>query len=184
MRFKNIQNLMDITKPKQLPVCVCCQEYSLPDKRIKTQCSHFFCSDCLVDLVRKSLRDESLFPPRCCTDLIKVSDAEDLIGPALIRQYEERMVEFQDPNKTYCSDSTCSKYIPPKSTKASSRIVCKCKCGTKTCRRCKQKAHGTFSSCVRHFDKLLQEMASRKGWKQCPGCSNLVELNTGCDHMM
>jgi hypothetical protein len=182
-RIQRIQSLMRNQYTKPLPLCVCCREYSLPDERIKVQCSHIFCRGCLVDLVEISLRDESLFPPRCCTKPIQVSDAEDLIGSDLVRHYEERMVEFQDPDKTYCSDPTCSKYIPPQSAKDPSSTVCKCECGKRTCRKCKQKSHGNFKSCVRHFDKMLEQMARNKGWKQCPGCSTLVELDRGCYHI-
>lgn len=185
-RIEKLRDSMDCSKPKQRPECVCCLEHPLPNERINMRCSHFLCSGCLINLVKVSLRDEAMFPPRCCNNTIKVSDAEDLIGLELALRYEKHLVEFEDPDKTYCSDPACSRYISPKKTSGSGgiaeSIMCKCKCGITTCKRCKQKAHG-FGDCVRHFDKLLDDLAKIEGWQRCPSCSRLIEREKGCDHI-
>ena len=41
--------------------------------------------------------------------------------------------------------------------------------------------HPAIDSIIAQDDKTLADGA---GWKQCPGCRNLVERTDGCDHMM
>ncbi|CAG8348539.1 unnamed protein product [Penicillium salamii] len=166
-----------------LPGCVCCQENFPAGEMVQAQCSHFYCSECLTDLFQKSLHDDSLCPLQCCAKQIKVADAKNLIGHTLIAKYEYRLAEILDPDKTYCSDPICSQYIPPKKS-GSHRVVCKCKCGVETCRRCKQKAHGDSEDCARYFDRLLEDLATTEGWKRCPECSRLIELEKGCFHII
>ncbi|KAJ5354535.1 hypothetical protein N7541_005579 [Penicillium brevicompactum] len=137
---------------------------------------------CVTALFEGALRDESLCPPQCCTTPITLEDAEEFIDHKLATKYRKRVVELLDPDRTYCSEPTCSRYIPQKSTR-SHRVVCQCKCGAQTCRKCKQKAHGELGDCVRHFDSLLENLAKVKGWKRCPNCSRLTELSLGCFHI-
>lgn len=163
--------------------CVCCQE-SFPKRQIvEFECYNRYCKECLILLVKKSLHDESLFPPRCCTHRISITAVKETIGPILVQKYAQRLVEFQDPDKTYCSEPTCSRYIPPKQINGKNTMVCRCKCGRRTCRKCKQKAHGELDDCVRHFDGLLEDLAKCQGWKRCLECYRMIELNKGCYHI-
>lgn len=167
---------------EQSSECVCCQTQYPPSEMIEAKCCHFYCNTCLTALFERSLHDDSFCPPRCCTTSITLQDAEGFISHKLVAKYERRVEELLDPDKTYCSDPTCSRYIPQNTTK-SHRAVCKCKCGVKTCRKCKQKAHGLLDNCVRHFDSLLENLAKVEGWKRCPHCSRLTELEKGCYHI-
>lgn len=180
--LEEIEDKASILNNNTRPECACCQERYSPRKVIRAECSHFYCTDCLTLLLKKSLLGDSLFPPRCCESPIKVEDTNGLIDPELADAFEKRMVEFQDPDKTYCSVQTCSRYLPPARTQRQ-RDVGKCRCGEKTCRRCKQKAHEATANCVHHFDNLLENLAKREGWKHCIRCSQLIELNRGCRHI-
>lgn len=157
--------------------CVSCNDPGDEIAVIQAPCSHHYCVDCLVQLVTQSIIDESLFPPRCCRMTLPLSIISVLIGPDLTRQYEEKSIERADPERTYCSNKTCSSYILPGCV---SGFVGTCRqCETKTCMICKDEAHN--GNCQTAVDDLL-DIAGEKGWQQCI-CGHLVELNTGCNHM-
>ena len=47
--------------------CVPCQD-RYPEEEVYEglPCNHAYCVHCLYDLFQRSLKDEELFPPRCC----------------------------------------------------------------------------------------------------------------------
>ncbi|KAJ5499180.1 hypothetical protein N7453_008231 [Penicillium expansum] len=175
--IENAINLTDSPEPEIWRECVSCRDDQLQDDMIKTKCSHFYCKACLVRLFQNSLRDESLFPPQCCNKPIAAS--EKMLGSALVQKHREKAIEVKDPDRTYCADSKCARYLPP--TAARNR-VCKCVgCGVRTCRKCKKRAHQ--GTCVYKLDALLEELANSKEWQRCSNCSRLIELVTGCYHI-
>lgn len=46
--------------------CAACQEHVRFFDTARVPCSHEYCRECLQDLFRASMTDDSLFPPRCC----------------------------------------------------------------------------------------------------------------------
>lgn len=177
----SLETAIDLTESTISEVwreCVSCREDQVLSDMIKTQCSHFYCKTCLIRMFTDSLRDESIFPPRCCQK--PIAPSEKLIGATLAQKHKEKAVELRDPDRTYCFDPKCSRYLPHNSTR---NKHCKCKvCGKHTCRKCKKRAHD--GPCVYECDALLEKLAKRKGWQRCSKCSRLIELRTGCYHMM
>jgi hypothetical protein len=175
--LENAINLDDSPESEMWRECVSCRDDQLQDDMIKTKCSHFFCKACLIRLFTDSLRDESLFPPRCCHRSIAAS--KKIIGPELVQKHKEKAIELSDPDKTYCCNVKCAKYLPRNTTRNG---VCKCaSCGVRTCRKCKKHAH--VGKCVYKLDALLEELAECKKWQRCSNCSRLIELSTGCNHI-
>lgn len=158
-------------------VCVSCNDADDQIDIIQAPCSHHYCAVCLVQLVEQSILDESLFPPRCCRMTLPLSIISVLIGPDLTRRYEEKCIERADPEKTYCSNKTCSSYILPDRV---SGYVGTCeKCQAKTCTICKRESHK--GRCRTEEDDLL-DVAAQQNWQRCR-CGHVVELNTGCNHI-
>lgn len=178
MRSIKVLGLAD----SQPEVCTSCREVC--SEIFKTQCSHFYCKNCLIRMVTKSLQDESLFPPQCCHNPIKGSGMKKMIGAALVQEQKKRATELSDPDRTYCSDLTCSRYISP-TTKFwpafISNTVGTCKCGVCTCRKCKRGAHG--GRCLSQLDKSLEKLMKRKRWQRCTKCGRVIELQEGCPHI-
>lgn len=58
--------------PPETRECIACTDRFPPAALLRSPCSHEYCRECLVGLVQSSLRDESLFPPRCCTQPIPI----------------------------------------------------------------------------------------------------------------
>ena len=179
MRSIKILNPAESSQPE---TCTSCRENC--SETFKTQCSHFYCKDCLIRMVTKSLQDESMFPPQCCHKPIEGSDMKKMIGSALVQEQKKRATELNDPDRTYCSDLTCSRYISPTIgfwPAFTSKMVGTCRCGIQTCRKCKESAHR--GKCLAPLDKSLEKLIKRKKWKRCKKCGRIIELNEGCAHI-
>lgn len=148
----------------------------------KVPCGHFYGSDCLLDLFRSAMTDESLFPPRCCKQEIPLALIRTHMKTMDLTHYEEKAHEFSTPVRLYCSDKACSRFLGPRSDTVSS-VFCP-SCDKSTCARCTNAAHSLLIPCS--DDAAAQELLAlgrEHGWQRCPGCRTLVELNLGCYHM-
>ncbi|KAK3345570.1 hypothetical protein B0H65DRAFT_425427, partial [Neurospora tetraspora] len=161
--------------------CVICRDHFRSDEVATVPCHHDYCRPCLVSLFTAAMTDESLFPPRCCSKPINLDQCRFLLGPQLVGRFLAKKLEFETPNRTYCSQPTCSFFIPPLFIR---QDVATCvKCGHKTCGLCRGQAH-TGTDCP--GDPAAQEvlaMAEREGWKRCHSCKRMVELKYGCNHI-
>ncbi|KAF5532505.1 IBR finger domain-containing protein [Fusarium napiforme] len=86
--------------------CIACNDEFPPLALSQSPCSHEYCRVCLVGLVRSSLQDESLFPPKCCGPAIPVKQSR-WFSPQLVGQFQAKKLEFDTPNRTYCSEPSC-----------------------------------------------------------------------------
>ncbi|KAI8722998.1 RING-type domain-containing protein [Fusarium sp. LHS14.1] len=159
--------------------CIACTERFATSSLTRSPCSHHYCRECIINLVTSSLHEESLFPPRCCGINIPIETGL-LLSPALLGQFQAKKLEFDTPNRTYCSDSSCSTFVPPAFIKGG---VAHCpKCSQTTCVHCKEPSHEGVCSSDSASQQVL-ELAKQNGWQQCKACKRVVELNTGCYHI-
>ncbi|KAM0233003.1 hypothetical protein ACHAPO_007468 [Fusarium lateritium] len=118
--------------------CVACRDQFPPLALSRSPCSHEYCRECLVGLVRSSLQDESLFPPRCCRQTIPVNTGR-WFSPELVGRYKAKKMEYETTNRIYCSEPTCSTFVPPAFI---SGEIAQCpRCSRKTCTHCKGQQH-------------------------------------------
>ncbi|RDL37534.1 uncharacterized protein BP5553_04967 [Venustampulla echinocandica] len=160
--------------------CIVCGEDVQFFDVVRVPCGHEYCCGCLHQLFKASLTDDSLFPPRCCRQPVASSILRVFLPADLLYQYEEKKIEHETPNRTYCSNASCSAFIKAENI-ADERASCRV-CSCITCTICKAKAHR--GDCP--ADTTLQEMllvADANGWKRCFGCRRLVELAHGCNHI-
>lgn len=166
----------------EITACVGCQdEINARDAaRVPGPCRHEYCRSCLQRLFRAAMSAESLFPPRCCYEAIPVTSVRSFLTADIVRDFEEKKIEFETPNRTYCCSSTCSAFIPP--SKIVDDIAICGNCRTLTHTLCTLKAHtGDCSN-----DTTLQEvlsLAESREWQRCYSCFNVVELKHGCNHI-
>jgi hypothetical protein len=160
--------------------CEACQDSKKYFDVIATPCQHNYCRDCLRDLFRASLTDESLFPPRCCRLPIPISSVDIFLTKKLKQAFEEKEIEFKTPNRTYCSDPQCSAFISPGNIEADIGICAHC--GISTCVMCKSTAHGGDCPADDSLQGLLN-LAQEHGWQRCSSCRRVVELDHGCNHI-
>lgn len=165
--------------PQATRECIACNDRFPPLALSRSPCSHEYCHACLVGLVRSSLQDESLFPPRCCGQHIPVENGR-WFAPELVGQFKAKKLEYDTPNRTYCSDLSCSTFIPPAFIAGD---VARCpRCSKRTCIHCKAPYHTGVCSKDAASQQILQ-LADENGWQQCYACHRVVELNFGCYHM-
>ncbi|KAJ4296311.1 hypothetical protein N0V90_006356 [Kalmusia sp. IMI 367209] len=99
----------------------------------------------------------------------------------LLTRFQEKKEELETPDRIYCSNVECAKWIKPKNIEAD---VATCSaCAQTTCATCKAKHHDGLCPDDENVTALLA-LAKEKQWNTCPKCKNMVELNTGCYHMM
>jgi hypothetical protein len=160
--------------------CLVCTDEKTWVEIYSAPCGHEYCGPCLVALFEHSNIDESLFPPRCCQQLIPITDKVlgAFITKPLLEQYRIRKIEVESTNRTYCHQ--CAKFILP--TTISNQVATCDTCQAATCSRCKRASH-TGNCPPDEAEQQVLALAEREGWKRCPGCRTMVELQYGCNHM-
>ena len=152
----------------------------LPCKGKDESDTHAYCRDCLPRLFESSVTDPSHFPPRCCSKIIPVFSCIPFLPPSLFARFVAKREELETVNRTYCSNTTCSKWIRPAHIQGN---MANCpECSHKTCTTCKGKHH--VGLCPEDKGvKELMKVARRKRWQTCPNCKEMVELERGCYHI-
>ena len=160
--------------------CTACGEHHRAFETFRTSCGHHYCQACLSELFDLSITDETLFPPRCCRQPISLTAARLYLSPDLVGRFQQKAVEFQSSDRTYCSRPTCSAFITAAHIDGE-RGTCTA-CFQQTCTICKGNSHD--GDCPQ--DTATQQVlaaAAAEGWQRCYNCRRLVELDIGCNHM-
>ncbi|EUC55666.1 IBR finger protein, putative [Rhizoctonia solani AG-3 Rhs1AP] len=163
--------------------CVICGDYT--NQAFQAPCGCFYDRQCLTDLFDKATVDESLFPPRCCSQQISFTQVRSILSPQLVQKFETKSEEFKTPNRVYCHNSTCSRFLGPAATTEREKSARLCtQCWRTTCSFCKSASHASHVPC--ETDTAAQQVLAlgrQEGWQSCPSCHHMVELDTGCYHM-
>jgi len=160
--------------------CAACQEKTPSYDAARVPCDHQYCRTCLQDLFRASIMDDSLFPPKCCRQLITADAVRTHLTRELIRQYEDKKIEYETPNRTYCFNVFCSTFIKLEYI-ADEKATCPL-CYEVTCTICKAEAH--TGDCPADTGlQLVLARANENGWQRCFNCRRVVELDIGCNHI-
>ncbi|TVY78338.1 putative E3 ubiquitin-protein ligase ariadne-2 [Lachnellula suecica] len=160
--------------------CTACQDNFRFYDAARAPCGHEYCRDCLRDLFRASMTDDSLFPPKCCRQTIPAGLVRLFLTGDLFRQYEAKKIEYETPDRTYCSNGLCSTFIQAENI-ANEKATCLA-CKRVTCTMCKAEAH-TGDCPADTTLQLLLDTAHENGWQRCHACRRLVELDMGCNHI-
>ncbi|KAI1661645.1 IBR finger domain-containing protein [Daldinia decipiens] len=160
--------------------CLACGEKYIYLDVMRAPCGHLYCRECLAQLFRSAMSDESLFPPRCCQQNIPLRGLVFSLPKELIREFRAKEVEFSTPRRTYCHQPECSAFIPPKNHVGDIAICMDC--GVQTCITCKGPSHNGDCPDDKDLQEVL-ELAQEHGWQQCYNCLSLIELSDGCYHM-
>ncbi|KAL4256603.1 RBR-type E3 ubiquitin transferase [Pleurotus pulmonarius] len=164
--------------------CISCMETFTPAHNLRPACGHDWCSPCLVDLVTACLKDESLYPLRCCgQNFIESEIFASLRDRRLLSQFRLKAREFATPplQRVYCPAPRCSSFLGPASNVKKS-VGCE-GCGETVCLACKSLYHGDEDCVEQAALTELKDLAREQGWQTCPGCHAVVELLYGCYHM-
>ncbi|CAF1309621.1 unnamed protein product [Rotaria sp. Silwood1] len=144
-------------------------------------CNHTYCIDCLQELFMKSMQDETLMPPRCCQKIIPIDLAR--LTSKEIENFNAKHLEYSTKDRLYCSQPTCSTFIPPALIVDSIGTCPKPGCQVKTCSICKAASHGNFDCPKDEATSAVLATAREAGWTRCYQCRAMIELTHGCYHM-
>ena len=163
--------------------CVACGDEKEFFEVVQVPCEyrHEYCHQCLADLFRLSMKDESLFPPRCDGEVISFERIRFFLPPKLAREFEAKAAELRSTNRLYCHERACSKFLPQ--SDISGDVGTCSKCRRTTCVMCKAASH--TGDCPE--DTSLRELlstAEAQQWQRCYQCHSVVELDTGCNHIL
>jgi hypothetical protein len=160
--------------------CAACTDKKPSSHVICAPCGDYYCHVCVTRIFQNAATDESLFPARCHRQLIPIDSVSHLLTPQLRILYSQKSIEYNTPNRTYCAQPTCSKFLRP-DPNGDKFLTC-LDCGNRTCSGCKTAAHE--GGCQEAADlQLLLQMAGTERWQRCYNCKNMVELSHGCSHM-
>ncbi|KAF3294341.1 hypothetical protein TWF132_003336 [Orbilia oligospora] len=142
----------------------------------------YLLSKLFTDLRFRAMKDESLYPLKCCKVEIPGNVIARILSAAEYEKYQEAAVEYSSSDRMYCPNKKCLQFIPPESiNKAGNFAFCK-HCSTVACTKCKEKWH-TGTCRVDHELQAVINTAGQQGWKQCFKCKRMVELKSGCHHI-
>ena len=159
--------------------CVICSDEYRTRHLITAPCGDHYCKACIGQLYDLAMKDESLFPPRCCRQPIPLSIANPMLTLDQVQKFLEKRVEFSTPNRTYCHDTSCLAFIRPENISGEKAM---CTCGELTCIVCKAAAHDGDCPEDPAYTSLMT-FATAEGYQTCRQCKRLVELSIGCNHM-
>lgn len=166
-------------KPKK-GNCIACGDEKDFYEVARVPCNHEYCRPCLKDLFSLSMKDETLFPPRCDGEEIPLSRVRFFLPSELAKEFETKYNELSTKNRTYCHDRSCDTFIPVMSI--DNDIATCTKCNKTTCTMCKLPSHTGDCPEDEALQQLLETTETQQ-WQRCPTCKAIVELNTGCNHI-
>lgn len=160
--------------------CVACGENKPTWIFLTVPCGHQYCDQCISELFDLAMKDESLFPPRCCKESITLYMASVFLNELQVRLFESKSLEYATQDKTYCHEISCQSFILPCNIDGE-KATCQ-DCGLMTCTICKSAVHdGDCPQDPAHV--ALMATAAAEGYQTCSQCKRLVELNFGCYHI-
>ncbi len=171
--------------PKKAPLprtpCLICEDQFVAEGLSTLPCGHRYCFECVVETFTRSFVDEELYPPRCCQQPITLESLDTHLTPELEITFYAKGVEYATMNRIYCSSPECGVFLT--SDMFTGPDVAQCSiCQTTTCTLCKGGTHE--GDCPEDEGvNQLEALAEANGWKRCPTCQRMVELELGCYHM-
>jgi hypothetical protein len=151
---------------------------------LKVPCGHFYDEKCLVALIQKASKDESMFPPRCCKQTIPQESFLPFLARGIRAEFAKSAAEFstRPRDRVYCSNPACSEFLTGSQTSTVRSIQCP-QCARSTCSVCRQVAHPATLTCKLEINSSIEPLVEEKKWQHCPECHAVIELTQGCYHI-
>ena len=152
---------------------------------VQAPCGHFYDTSCITDLFKSATRDESLYPPRCCRQIIPLPQVQEHLTQSLLTEFELKAQEFGTMKRVYCASPACSRFLGPLCQGSRFKIyTCTSPaCTTTTCGKCRTKYEENHHCASDKETVRVLKMGRAYGWARCPGCTQMIELGVGCYHM-
>ncbi|KAJ7023992.1 hypothetical protein C8F04DRAFT_1011047 [Mycena alexandri] len=166
--------------------CIICRDDVRPQTAFRGPCTHFYCRQCILNLVTACIGDESLFPLQCCRQNLPMEGSQGVLAQLELRlrlSFNRKAVEFATLSKDrlYCPRPTCSRFLGSTADHTDD-IVCR-DCRTPVCVACKQILHPGERCGENAAEEQVKALAREQHWQTCPGCAQIIDLQQGCYHM-
>lgn len=167
--------------------CIICGDSVDTSATFQAHCSHGFCRECVINMVKLASRDEELLPLRCCESLLPVDPLLKFVPHAQRVLFRDKLKEvaIPPPERVYCPKESCSTFIGqvPKRVNSRPQFTCS-KCKTKVCTACRNITHPGDDCKQNALALQAKQLAKEKKWQTCPGCKMIVERIAGCPNMV
>ncbi|KAH7391264.1 hypothetical protein BKA64DRAFT_579085 [Cadophora sp. MPI-SDFR-AT-0126] len=168
-------------KPQPDIPCSNCTDNFFDEGLSTATCGHRYCGDCIRETFTRAFRDEELFPPRCCRQVIPLEAVSAFLTEEIESTFGHKTVEYSTKYRVYCSATGCETFLTPEMTIREGAAQCST-CQAITCTLCKGPSHE--GDCPVDEDmRQLEVLAEGEGWTRCPECRRMVDLIQGCYHM-
>ncbi|KAK3673882.1 hypothetical protein LTR78_006084 [Recurvomyces mirabilis] len=161
-------------------VCSACSDDLTLNQLWTSACDHAYCADCLEQLYRLAMTDESVYPPSCCQRSFVYQTVRPRLPAELVEEFEAKREELEIKDRIYCADPHCSAYISIAERRDGGASCAKC--SRVTCVQCKGLVHDGECPPNEALTAVLA-LAGREEWQRCPTCCSMIELNHGCNHI-
>ncbi|XP_071709320.1 E3 ubiquitin-protein ligase RSL1-like [Rutidosis leptorrhynchoides] len=187
--------------------CKICFEYLNTSQMFSiNKCLHRFCFSCMRKHVEAKLLQGKLAecPHENCKSKIEIESCKKFLNPKLHDMISVRVKEASIPpeERIYCPYSDCSNLMSKtevqeyNATSGSTSVIKpgmrKCvKCNRAFCIDCNVPWHDNIT-CSDYMKSSryksssaakLKSLATKKHWRQCIKCKNIIELAKGCYHI-
>jgi len=165
--------------------CISCLEHLLFEDVQAGPCEHYYCIKCLEEIVRVRLEDTGFRLPQCCRSEFGWDDIRGVINSKLAAEFDQKKQDFETTTPTYCTDQPCSgssALIGARHVSVTDATAICPICRKVICTKCKQDNHSGACAPDATLAEVL-ELAKKEGWKECPRCGEMIELEGGCSHM-
>ncbi|CAB4282892.1 unnamed protein product [Prunus armeniaca] len=166
-------------------------------------CHHKYCLSCMKHHVKVQLQSGIVAqcPHKDCKCEVNTETCKKLLSPELADIMIERIKESSIPvtEKVYCTFPRCSALMSKQEVLEHTKTSFageggrKCmKCHQYFCINCRVPWHYDMScydyqrseTYSRSEDQLVKSLAMKKLWRQCSKCKHMVELDSGCYHII
>lgn len=170
-------------------------------------CTHRYCYTCMKQYVEGELLHGRL--PKCphegCDSELSVDSTSKFLTPKLVEIMKQRIKEASIPikEKIYCPIEKCSALMSKsevleysqrllaEAERSAGARLCK-ECNSSFCINCKVPWHSNMScyEFKRRYPDLateetkLKKLAATNLWRQCKNCNHMIELSSGCYHII
>jgi len=160
--------------------CVICMDDFVSYYLAGVMCGHRICSPCISEMFKGAITNESRYPPRCCVP-ISLETAPSFLNWEIAKQFEEKKVEWDTENRTYCSNEECGAFVRPRNIHGTLAYCSRCQ--RVTCTNCKRVGHGDRPCVDDEGVQQALQLINQNNWRRCSSCRNGVERIDGCNHM-
>jgi len=92
-------------QPEPQRECAVCLENQPVSRIYTTPCNHPYCHTCVFTMFADSVRDDTLFPPKCCQTELPIDSVREILGVDLVLCASRKLVEVRTIDKTYCCNT-------------------------------------------------------------------------------